>query len=75
MHGLSPGVNHLCGYVHFFVPSAMLFTWISSEEHSCTTPCSADGICKIDTTPQSIEATFSGRHETFQYTKVSAWLQ
>ncbi|KAG2130165.1 uncharacterized protein EDB93DRAFT_1181059 [Suillus bovinus] len=32
-----------------------------------------DGICEIETAPQSIEATFTGRHETFQYTKV-AWL-
>ncbi|KAI0250894.1 hypothetical protein BJV78DRAFT_1275616 [Lactifluus subvellereus] len=31
--------------------------------------CSASGICQIDTTPLSIEATFTGRHETFQYTK------
>jgi hypothetical protein len=40
------------------------------QEHSCSALCSAPGICQIDTTPQSIEATFTGRHETFQYTKV-----
>ena len=40
------------------------------QEHSCSALCSASGICQIDTTPQSIEATFTGRHETFQYTKV-----
>jgi hypothetical protein len=45
-----------------------------SQEHSCSALCSADGICQIDTTPQSIEATFTGRHETFQYTKVSVSL-
>jgi hypothetical protein len=28
------------------------------------------GICQIDTAPQSIEATFTGRQETFQFTKV-----
>ncbi|KAI0294252.1 hypothetical protein B0F90DRAFT_1670558 [Multifurca ochricompacta] len=28
------------------------------------------GICQIDTAPQSIQATFTGRLETFQYTKV-----
>ena len=41
------------------------------QEHSCSALCSAPGICQIDTTPQSIEATFTGRHETFQYTKVT----
>ncbi|KAH9027877.1 hypothetical protein EDB85DRAFT_1892774 [Lactarius pseudohatsudake] len=39
------------------------------EAHSCAEPCAAPGICQIDTSPQSIEATFTGRHETFQYTK------
>ncbi|KAI0246219.1 hypothetical protein BJV78DRAFT_1286673 [Lactifluus subvellereus] len=39
------------------------------EAHSCVALCSAPGICQIDTAPQSIEATFTGRHETFQYTK------
>ncbi|KAI0250860.1 hypothetical protein BJV78DRAFT_1282923 [Lactifluus subvellereus] len=39
------------------------------EAHSCLALCSAPGICQIDTAPQSIEATFTGRHETFQYTK------
>jgi hypothetical protein len=42
---------------------------LCGQEHSCSALCSADGICQIDTTPQSIEATFTGRHETFQYTK------
>ena len=44
-------------------------TW--REIHSCPSLCSANGICEIDTAPQSIEATFTGRHETFQYTKVN----
>ena len=50
--------------------SGTLFILLSSQEHSCDSLCSASGICQIDTTPQSIEATFTGRHETFQYTKV-----
>ncbi|KAK0489058.1 hypothetical protein IW261DRAFT_1602879 [Armillaria novae-zelandiae] len=33
--------------------------------------CAALGTCEIDTAPQSIKATFTGRHETFQYTKYS----
>ena len=74
LHGLSAGVNHLCGCAHLSFPSAILFTWTSREEHSCNALCSADGICQIDTTPQSIEETFIGRHETFQFTKVSACL-
>ncbi|KAN0134237.1 hypothetical protein V8E53_008009, partial [Lactarius tabidus] len=44
---------------------------LCGQEHSCSALCSADGICQIDTTPLSVEATFSGRHEMFQYTKVS----
>ncbi|KIM92371.1 hypothetical protein PILCRDRAFT_417 [Piloderma croceum F 1598] len=41
------------------------------QEHSCTSLCSEPGICEIDTAPHSIEATFTGKHETFQYTKYS----
>ena len=40
------------------------------QEHWCSAPCSAPGICQIDTTLHSIEATSSGRLETFQCTKV-----
>ena len=40
------------------------------QEHLCASGCSAPGICEIETAPQSIEATFTGRHETFEYTKV-----
>ncbi|KAI0302831.1 hypothetical protein B0F90DRAFT_1809754 [Multifurca ochricompacta] len=52
LHGLEPGVRHLCG-----------------ESHPCSALCSAPGICQIDTAPLSIEATFTGKHDTFQYTK------
>ncbi|KAG1848072.1 hypothetical protein DFJ58DRAFT_746884 [Suillus subalutaceus] len=44
---------------------------LCGEEHSCSMHCAAEGICEIETAPQSIEATFTGRHETFQYTKYS----
>ncbi|KAF7370371.1 VWFA domain-containing protein [Mycena sanguinolenta] len=44
---------------------------LCGQEHKCAALCQAKGICQIDTTPQSIEATFTGRHETFQYTKYS----
>ena len=40
------------------------------QEHLCTDVCAAPGICEIETAPHSIEATFRGRNETFQYTKV-----
>ena len=43
---------------------------MNREEHTCSALCSDKGICQIDTAPQSIEATFTGKHETFQYTKV-----
>ncbi|KAI6030357.1 hypothetical protein EDC04DRAFT_2572165 [Pisolithus marmoratus] len=44
---------------------------LCSEEHLCSVDCSVPGICEIETAPYSIEATFTGRHETFQYTKYS----
>ncbi|KAI6143616.1 hypothetical protein BKA82DRAFT_3983845 [Pisolithus tinctorius] len=43
---------------------------LCGQEHLCTVMCSAQGICEIETAPHSIEATFTGRHESFQYTKV-----
>ncbi|KAM5540363.1 hypothetical protein V8D89_005821 [Ganoderma adspersum] len=42
---------------------------LCGQEHACSAICQA-GICQIDTAPQSVEATFTGRHESFQYTKV-----
>ncbi|KAF8428955.1 hypothetical protein L210DRAFT_3508644 [Boletus edulis BED1] len=44
---------------------------LCGQEHLCTAICAAPGICEIETAPHSIEATFTGRHETFQYTKYS----
>ncbi|KAI6111762.1 hypothetical protein EV401DRAFT_1987972 [Pisolithus croceorrhizus] len=46
-------------------------THLCGEEHLCSVDCSVPGICEIETAPYSIEATFTGRHETFQYTKVA----
>ncbi|KAL1748217.1 hypothetical protein HDZ31DRAFT_21499, partial [Schizophyllum fasciatum] len=40
--------------------------------HPCPRMCEAAGFCEIDTAPLLVEATFTGRHETFQYTKVFA---
>ncbi|KAJ7931787.1 hypothetical protein B0H13DRAFT_2227876 [Mycena leptocephala] len=45
---------------------------LCGQTHNCGGSCQAAGICEIETAPQSIEATFTGRHETFQYTKVFA---
>ncbi|EMD40863.1 hypothetical protein CERSUDRAFT_121499 [Gelatoporia subvermispora B] len=42
---------------------------LCGQSHSCSALCSARGTCQIETTPQSVEATFTGRHQTFQYTK------
>ena len=39
------------------------------EEHACKAQCSYKGICQIE--PQSNKAIFVGRHEKFQYTKVT----
>ncbi|PVF95046.1 hypothetical protein CPB86DRAFT_739378 [Serendipita vermifera] len=42
---------------------------LCSEEHACNHDCGNEGICEIATMPHAIETTFTGRHETFQYTK------
>ncbi|KAF5362168.1 hypothetical protein D9756_002245 [Leucocoprinus leucothites] len=60
--------KRLCGntdHLHALDDSSV---HLCGEAHRCQALCTA-GICEIDTTPQSIEATFTGRHETFQYTK------
>ncbi|KAF8122279.1 hypothetical protein EV363DRAFT_1274846 [Boletus edulis] len=44
---------------------------LCGQEHLCTAICAAPGICEIETAPHSIEATFTGRNETFEYTKYS----
>lgn len=54
-----------CGY------SLIDFVRDFRQEHICKALCQSRGICKIETAPQSVEVTFSGRHDTFQYTKVS----
>ncbi|KAL1684093.1 hypothetical protein EV122DRAFT_200466 [Schizophyllum commune] len=43
---------------------------LCGQPHPCSRQCEAAGFCEIDTAPLSVEATFTGRHETFQYTKV-----
>jgi hypothetical protein len=72
LHGLARGVHHLCGLVVFPCLRALskLTLLMNREAHPCSALCSDNGICNIETAPQSIEATFTGRHETFQYTKV-----
>ncbi|EJF62764.1 hypothetical protein DICSQDRAFT_57253 [Dichomitus squalens LYAD-421 SS1] len=42
---------------------------LCGQEHPCAALCQ-EGVCHVDTAPQSVEATFTGRHESFQYTKV-----
>ncbi|KIK74825.1 hypothetical protein PAXRUDRAFT_835890 [Paxillus rubicundulus Ve08.2h10] len=53
-------------HMHGLEPNAI---HLCGQEHLCTAVCSAPGICEIETAPQSIEATFTGKNETFQYTK------
>ncbi|KAF8341372.1 uncharacterized protein EI90DRAFT_1728411 [Cantharellus anzutake] len=43
---------------------------LCGQEHDCKEYCGSRGICKIDSAPRSIETTFVGRNETFQYTKL-----
>ncbi|KAN0134233.1 hypothetical protein V8E53_008005, partial [Lactarius tabidus] len=61
--------ERLCSrdHLHGLSPSE---NHLCGQEHSCNASCNASGICQIDTTPQSIKATFAGRYKTFRYTKV-----
>lgn len=69
-HGLTSGAIHLCGFVPLVASLVVFLLTNNRQEHACTALCQGPGFCEIDTAPQSIEATFTGRHETFQYTKV-----
>ncbi|CUA74082.1 E3 ubiquitin-protein ligase TRIP12 [Rhizoctonia solani] len=42
---------------------------LCGQEHNCSRLCEADGICQIETRPSAIQDQFSGRHETFMYTR------
>lgn len=71
LHGLVAGSFHLCGSVFVQIEGSFELKGRSNREaHPCSALCPAPGICQIDTAPLSVEATFTGRHETFQYTKV-----
>ncbi|EED81269.1 predicted protein [Postia placenta Mad-698-R] len=52
-------------YANGCVPMGTIYTPCKGRRCICVAP----GLCYIETTPQSVEATFTGRHETFQYTK------
>ncbi|KAF8483073.1 hypothetical protein JB92DRAFT_3033330 [Gautieria morchelliformis] len=41
------------------------------ESHSCSALCAAQGACEISTVPLRVESTFTGKLETFQFTKYS----
>ncbi|KAF8452913.1 hypothetical protein L210DRAFT_3617960 [Boletus edulis BED1] len=55
-------------HLHGLEPGAI---HLCGQEHLCSATCAAPGICEIETAPHSIEATFTGRNETFEYTKYS----
>ncbi|KAF8607201.1 hypothetical protein BDV93DRAFT_520086 [Ceratobasidium sp. AG-I] len=44
---------------------------LCGQKHDCTSPCAANGICRIETQPSAVKEQFSGRHEAFEYTKFS----
>ncbi|KAI0796918.1 hypothetical protein C8Q75DRAFT_796658 [Abortiporus biennis] len=53
-------------HLHALEPSA---SHLCGQAHPCGVLCQSKGICQIETAPHSVEATFAGVHETFQYTK------
>ncbi|PPQ72320.1 hypothetical protein CVT26_007277 [Gymnopilus dilepis] len=65
-------LTRLRGIKLAIIDALLVYTIVERESHSCHAYCSpTNGICEIDTMPQSIEATFTGQHSTFQYTKYS----
>ncbi|CAE6496426.1 unnamed protein product, partial [Rhizoctonia solani] len=42
---------------------------LCGQEHNCARLCEAYGICQIETRPSAIQDQFSGRHESFMYTR------
>ncbi|KZT34134.1 hypothetical protein SISSUDRAFT_314112 [Sistotremastrum suecicum HHB10207 ss-3] len=44
---------------------------LCGQDHPCSSLCSAPGVCEVETVPHSITATFSGKYDTFQFTKYS----
>ncbi|KAH8986573.1 hypothetical protein EDB86DRAFT_2954862 [Lactarius hatsudake] len=64
--------KRLCGqpHLHGLIPGTHQHQ--ENISHLCPALCAAPGICHINTSPQSIEATFTGKHETFRYTRVIA---
>ncbi|ELU39519.1 cytochrome P450 [Rhizoctonia solani AG-1 IA] len=57
---------HESDHFHALNPNAV---HLCGQSHSCTNLCAARGICRIETQPSAVEEQFSGRHETFQYTR------
>ncbi|KAG9308631.1 hypothetical protein JVU11DRAFT_11582 [Chiua virens] len=72
LHALEEDAIHLCGYVVWLVSHSFRVITFFRKPHACSQRCGADGVCEIDTTPESIEETFKGMHECFQYTKVNS---
>ncbi|KAH7337773.1 hypothetical protein B0J17DRAFT_573266 [Rhizoctonia solani] len=42
---------------------------LCGQEHNCARLCEEDGICQVETRPSAIQEQFSGRHESFMYTR------
>ncbi|KDN38013.1 hypothetical protein RSAG8_09786, partial [Rhizoctonia solani AG-8 WAC10335] len=53
-------------HFHGLAPNAV---HLCGQEHNCSRLCEADGICQIETRPSTIQDQFSGRHESFMYTR------
>ncbi|TFK93593.1 hypothetical protein K466DRAFT_91996 [Polyporus arcularius HHB13444] len=60
--------KRLCSVHDHFHGMTIGAVHLCGQEHPCTALCQG-GTCHIETSPQSVEATFTGRYESFQYTK------
>ncbi|KAJ1300985.1 hypothetical protein OPQ81_003409 [Rhizoctonia solani] len=63
--------RRLCCSTDHFHGLDMKAVHLCGQEHNCSRLCEADGICQIETRPSAIQDQFSGRHESFMYTRYS----
>lgn len=63
--------RRLCSTADHFHGLAEQAVHLCGQVHPCDQPCSFDGWCEVSTDPIAVETTFTGRHDTFQFTKYS----
>ncbi|KZW03814.1 hypothetical protein EXIGLDRAFT_4132 [Exidia glandulosa HHB12029] len=63
--------KRLCSSPDHFHGQHETVTHLCGQEHACNRICTSEGYCEVSTDPIAVESTFTGRHDTFQFTKYS----